>query len=298
MNMSFNPNLTSNAAGGFNIETTGYIAGMAYWEPATRYQLSGGPLASSETLPMWGGLPIVAEIPQYSSYALTTGTPPVTTAGSPIEALGTPIIRSVASADIVGFSVFNSDHAMINSPQSPVPLAAPGMQVNYFKLGSLARIALPVDPAIATLVGSSILSSCSWDYANLRVGAYQASYADNALSTPFATWASTSGGQVTFTTATSHGVTVGSSFVVSGVVPSGYNGVYTAITGTTGATLVAVKAANPGTYSSGGKLNAGGGALSVKILDFNIGGSMVPSYDSSTGFCTWNRSGNAVLVMI
>lgn len=71
-----------------------------------------------------------------------------------------------------------------------------------------------------------------------------------------ASWASTNGGQVTFTTTTSHSVTVGATFTISGMTPSGYNGSFVAITGTTGSTLVAALATDPGTATVMGTLVA------------------------------------------
>ena len=59
-------------------------------------------------------------------------------------------------------------------------------------------------------------------------------------------------GNATFTTSAPHGVAVGGQVVISGVNPNGYNGTYTAATGTTGSTIVVPIAVNPGTYVSGG----------------------------------------------
>lgn len=52
------------------------------------------------------------------------------------------------------------------------------------------------------------------------------------------TWA---GDQITGTTASPHGITVGSTFVISGATPTGYNGTYVAVAGTTGSTVVAAR---------------------------------------------------------
>jgi hypothetical protein len=45
---------------------------------------------------------------------------------------------------------------------------------------------------------------------------------------------------------------------------------------------------------------AGGIALppTVKMIDYNVGNSMVVVYNATTGFATWNRQGNAVLLEI
>src|SRR5215831_12280353 len=69
-----------------------------------------------------------------------------------------------------------------------------------------------------------------------------------------ATWAT---GNATFTTSAPHGAAVGTSVTISGVTPAGYNGTFTAATGTTASTLVVPIATNPGTYSSGGTVQVG-----------------------------------------
>ena len=75
-------------------------------------------------------------------------------------------------------------------------------------------------------------------------------WAANALTA--ATWSS---GEATFTTTTAHGVAVGQWFQVSGMTPTGYNGWYQALAGTTGSTLVAALATNPGAESVLGTLD-------------------------------------------
>lgn len=75
------------------------------------------------------------------------------------------------------------------------------------------------------------------------------------------TWASTGGGQITATTTTAHGLIPGSLFVLNGCAPVGYNGVYTAIAGTTGSTLVAALVSNPGAETALGQLAGGISAI-------------------------------------
>jgi hypothetical protein len=78
-----------------------------------------------------------------------------------------------------------------------------------------------------------------------------------------ASWASTSGGQATFTTISAHGLSVGATIVVQDATPTGYNGTYTTITGTTGSTVVVALASNPGSYVSGATMLGTPGALST-----------------------------------
>ena len=63
------------------------------------------------------------------------------------------------------------------------------------------------------------------------------------------TWAT---GNATYTTAAAHGLGVGASVTIANVNPSGYNGTFTTVAGTTGSTIVVAIASNPGTYVSGG----------------------------------------------
>lgn len=76
-------------------------------------------------------------------------------------------------------------------------------------------------------------------------------WAANAL-----TALSWSNNQITATTTTSHGVSVGQWFQLSGNLPAGYNGWYQAALGTSGSTLVANLATNPGAETQLGTLVA------------------------------------------
>jgi hypothetical protein len=94
------------------------------------------------------------------------------------------------------------------------------------------------------------------------------------------TWAATGGGQVTFTTPSPHSIAVGDSFLVVGSSPAGYNGTYTAITGTTGSTLVAALAVNPGAISVEGWVSSG--TLTINNSLFVHNGTSAPGQGSAT----------------
>jgi hypothetical protein len=163
--ISFNPVLTTNALGSFNVDSVGYIQGVMLDDPAVRYQLAGGILASSETLPMWGGVGISELVPG-------GGSPPI-----PSDTLGTVVSRATTLAahttgQLTGFSVFNQDNSMVTTPQSPVPLAGSGMSVHFLRLGSNARIVVKCDPALVSLKGSLITTQVSWDFTNQLLVAY------------------------------------------------------------------------------------------------------------------------------
>lgn len=151
----FNPAATTNLAGLFITQAQGLVQGVFMDDPALRYELAGGVLKSTETLPMWGGVAV-------EELVSATGFSP----------LGNDIARSVAQTSYSGFSVFNQNGAAINTPQSPVPLTLLGGQVNFFRKGSGARIVVACDPALVDLGGGITTAQVSWDYTNQKLVAY------------------------------------------------------------------------------------------------------------------------------
>lgn len=280
-NASFNPMATTVASGSFSTQTEGYIQGTALDNPAARYQLAGGVLKSTETLPMWGGVGIFENIPGAS--------------GQPNRTLGGQVGRAdslTGSKALVGFSVFDQNFAAINWPQSPVPQSLSGMQVNFYRFGSNARVAVAANENIAALVGSSVASSVSWDFVNQQLVPYSAP-------TFSAGSYNTGTGVVTITTAAAHGLLPGDVIIVSGASGSGsytaINGTYVLGTGTTGSTLKYTIDTGLTITISGATLSTGG-VLPVRLLDVNSGGSMTVDHDDNTGFVTWNRSGTAAII--
>jgi hypothetical protein len=191
----------------FNTESDGFVVGTAMPDPSTRFALAGGILASTETLPMWGGLAISENIP-------TERSTPTANPARPDTALGSIIARATAYANLTGFSVFDQNYAAVNTPQSPVPSVGSGGLVNFYRLGSGARIALAIDPALVTLEGGLITQQISWDFTAQRIIAFATT------------------------------------------------------------------------------------ALNVKVLAIKSSNCMLPSYNSGTGFLTWNYNGAAALCLI
>src|SRR5271166_2778095 len=93
--VSLTPALTTTAAGLFYVKSEGYYQGQFLDDPAIRYQLKGGILKSTETLPMWGGIGIFVDIP----------TEPGNTLGGNVGRATTTTTTSATG--LVGFSVFN-----------------------------------------------------------------------------------------------------------------------------------------------------------------------------------------------
>lgn len=292
--ITFNPISTTVASGSFNAESTGFIQGTMLDDPAVRYQMAGGILASSETLPMWGGCAITEDVTGgTNSYV---GTP-----GNPNNALGGQIFRATAltgSKAITGFSVSNQNSSMLTTPQSPVPLTASGMQVNFLRLGTNARIIVAADPILAALGGTAIITTAvAWDFVNQQLIPQV-----TTINVSSGTYNSTTG-LVTLTLASAPGISPGDSFTIAGITGTGsvasLNGTFTAATGTTGTTLTYFIAttltltitAATGTFTTGS-------ALSVKLLEVLPGNSMTVTYNATTGFATWNRSGTTAVILI
>jgi hypothetical protein len=169
MAIQFNPLPQTSAAGMFNIESDGFIVGTAMPDPAARFQLAGGILATTETLPMFGGLAISENVPIERTTAPATPTRPDVALGGSIVR-GTVAPASGGAGAITGFSVFDQNYAAYNTPQSPVPTCGPGGLVNFYRLGSLARVALGAAATLAAAAeGAVILGPIYWDPVNLLV---------------------------------------------------------------------------------------------------------------------------------
>jgi hypothetical protein len=293
--IQFNPMQTTNASGSFNIDSTGFIQGTALNDPSVRNELAGGVLAASETLPMWGGVAISENVPS----GIASGPPETGTS----ETLGGKLIRATsvtanANGSVTGFSVFDQDHSMINFPQSPVPLAASGMTVNFYRLGSGARIAVACDPSLVDLEGNVITQQVSWDFDLQRLVPY--AIAEGSVGITSQTWSAGGGGIVTVVTSGAHTYVVGDDVVISGAAPAAYNGDVTILTVADNTHFTYAMPVNPGTSpaSTPGTVNAGGGALNVRVLEVKVTNNMIVEYDPATGYATWNRNGPAAIILI
>jgi hypothetical protein len=278
------------------------MQGMTLDNPSARQFLSGGFLASTETLPMWGGVAISEYLPQYSTGSTLY----------PIPALGSSIARATSVAStipITGFSVFDQVHSAINFPQSPVPLIPTGGMVNFYRLGSGARIKVAADPTVASLQGGLISANVSWDFNAQRLQPYVASGATEAVTSM--TWSSTNGGQVAvvMTGATIY-AKVGDVIDVAGVTNTGTGAVALINTQQTINTwtdsthftfLLPGTSTLWGTFGGTIVLNVGTVALSsigIEVLDVKIGGCMTVNYNASTGFATWNFNDSAAVILL
>ena len=234
-NIPYNPNVTSVAQGAFATTSVGLVQGDAFPDPSTIYKRTSGVLAQAETIPMWQGVGIYANIGGVT--------------GGPNGTLGTTVGRATTltsgvAGSLAGFSV--SSYAQVNSPQSPVPLAASGMQVQYFRLGSGQRVVVQADPNLVALRGDPTSYPVSWDFGNQVLVPYASTtvssstvYQGGAF-TGTGTY-STLTGAVSLTTTNAHGIVPGDTVTITSTAGTGafasLAGTWTAGTGTTGSTL-------------------------------------------------------------
>lgn len=300
MTISFNPLLATNAAGFFGVSSDGFVQGVADDDPAIRWQLANGFLASTETLPMWGGVAVVEYIP---------ADPTTIPMSTPWSAYGAPLVR--ATSTISGFTVFNQAYAWITTPQGPVPVAANGMTVPYYRMGSGARIALACDPALASIAGTTDTPSqaVTWDYTQMLIQPKVSSASTETISS-----ISITGNVATVTMAgaiSGWTITVGDYVNISGATLSANTGSTSAgyinetqkVASVTSSTIFTFNLpANLGTWGTvGGSpvVNYGGGtALAVQVLKVQVGGSKVVRWDAVNNLAYWDNTGSCALVQI
>jgi hypothetical protein len=280
-----NPILTTNANSGFGVDWGGGFQGVAMPDPATRCALRNGILSTSETLPLWGGLPINEVLG---------------------NVLGSTIARATSVSNITGFSVFDQGYAALSSPQSPVPLIYPGGTISFYRLKSGARLWLPCALNIGG-PGSSFNSKLSWDFVGMRAVPYAAPY---GAATPTSTSYNSTTGVVTLTFASAPAVAAGNwlglaGYVNSAAVLNGSWQVLSQSSTTVALNFEAYLTITIGDLAAGSPTTtAGGGALPIQGVDAVslYGDSITVGYDAATGFAYWNRDAiigsNAILVVV
>lgn len=297
--LTFNPyTQTAGNTGLFSSTSYGARQGTAEPDPATRFALRTGILSVNETLPMWGGVGIYEFVPGNLG---TTNTAGGTTYQS--DSLGVEVGRATAltgTYKLAGFSVFDQAYGMITSPQSPVPLIGAYGQVMSYALGSRARIWVACDPALVSLQQTNINSNVSWDFTNQLLIPYI-----GTLTVSSGTYNNTTG-VITLTMSApitfSPGVSVALTASAGTGAYASLTGTWTAITGTTGSTVVLQGPIGVGASTiSAGTATVGGTAsqaLPVTVLRLITTNCETVSYNSTTGFATWNYNGSAALIQL
>lgn len=288
--LSYNPYITSFAEGMFNVQSQGLKQGTAYPDPATRNALRGGYLASTDTLPMWGGVGIYMKIPGG--------------VGTPNIAFQTKMGRAAAltGADaLTGFSVFDQNYSMVTTPQNRVPIAVSGQSVHAYALGSRTRIAVACDPTLASLFGSSIDTPVSWDFVNQLLVPFIAA----ALTISSGTYSTTTG-LITLTMSAPITFGPGDAVVISALTGTGafatLNGTWTAIAPTSGSTVTLAGPIGVGAATiTGGSATLGSGAnstLPVDVLEIQTTNNITVVWDAVNLVANYNYNGCCAVIQL
>lgn len=132
--INFDPFKTQGSfAGSFNVESRGLTQGDAQDDPAIRLQLCSGTLDKNLDAPVWGGIGVVECV---STVA---------------ENVSGSTIKKATASICNAFTVFNQAYHGITTASNPVPLYLAGGSVHYYRVGSGARIPLPISAAVAAL---------------------------------------------------------------------------------------------------------------------------------------------------
>ena len=150
MSITFNPMLTTSASNNFATGTEGWTQGDFQADPTARNWLIAARVPSSATTPLWPGMPI-------TETSVVTG---ITSSAD------VAITAATTEAAITGFTVINQAYGGITVPGDNVPLFYAGQTISCIRLGSNARIVVPVDAAaISALSNVAINTPVYWDFA-------------------------------------------------------------------------------------------------------------------------------------
>lgn len=147
MGINFNPQLTSAPRGTFKASTQGYYQGDFVDDPSTRQELCAGVIDAAATASFFGGMAITEKVNANGE-------------GS----LGTTLSVANAAANLTGFTVFTQGYNAIITPGNNVQVAVASMTMNFFRLGSNARIKVAVLASlVASLEGQAVNQTLYWD---------------------------------------------------------------------------------------------------------------------------------------
>jgi hypothetical protein len=151
--VSFNPVITTGVSGAFLVSTGGYVQGAFLDDPANQYNLQNGFVGSSQSTPLWGGLPVTLAVGSVNA-----------------PEVGLGLVSATSLSSINGWTCYNMSAAGIITSSSNAPQYSAGMSLNYVLPGSNIRLPIPVNPSVLnSLVGDATNVSLYWDPTNLRL---------------------------------------------------------------------------------------------------------------------------------
>ena len=150
--VSIDPFATTGAGNLALTHTEGLFQGQVVENPYTTAGLEAGEVDSSETYPLYAGLPV--------------------SLGLDLVGKGPRVRKSVVgnvAAGIMGWTVSQRAGAMgFKTPSSPVPLYPQKGSVNFYPTGSKARIAVQIDNTLAAALANTDFNTTPvrWDFTN------------------------------------------------------------------------------------------------------------------------------------
>lgn len=164
------------------------------------------------------------------------------------------------------------------------------------------RVPLKASAQVVALAtsGASVKTALAWDFVNNQITtAAAAGFAGSDIATTAVTYAN---GVATAVTASAHGLTAGQYVKISGVDPAAYNGTVVVLSVVNVTTFTYAPATAPGvaatTQGTIGAVTLSDITLPVKVIAIESGNSKTVSYDSVTGFLTWNNNDSCALVLL
>jgi len=150
--MNVNPYSSNNFQGTFVSDSKGFVQGGYAADGVAKTRLVAVKVAATETLPMWGGVPITEKL-SADENAINT------------------VTRATAYANVTGFSVNAQTYSALVSTDNTVPVIPAGTDGQIFRLGSQVRIYVPIDPAL-DLTTLQIGTAVSWDFTANQIIAF------------------------------------------------------------------------------------------------------------------------------
>lgn len=139
-----NPYVSGNFSGTFVADSRGFVQGGYAADSVAKTKLVAAKLASTETLPMWGGIPVTEKMSADPNSINT-------------------VARATAYANVTGFAVNAQTYTALVTTDNTVPVSPVGTDVQIFRLGEKVRIYVPIDPAL-DLTTLAIGTAVSYDF--------------------------------------------------------------------------------------------------------------------------------------
>lgn len=150
--ITYNPFKTYGVDPGFSVDTDGFVQGDALPDAAVEQQLNSGVLDAGVITPVYPGVGLIERITRNSELGYT--------------------LVDVAAGTLSqcnAFTVSNRAYHMILPPGNSVPQYMAGGSVHYYRLGSNARIPLPITQAVSLLNGAVGQQQLYWNPTLMRI---------------------------------------------------------------------------------------------------------------------------------